>query len=564
MNDKNSIVNDIKGVSQEFLELSQSILNKKVVEYQSKIESDVNPLLNIQKPKIMVYGIYNSGKSTLINALLREEKAEMASRPMTDSISEYDNGNYILIDAPGVDAPIEHEMVTNAHLNKCHVILFVMSSKGGFESRENYTRLLELIEKNIPFIIVLNERTQGANANATQAEKDAIKLQHIQNINGAKEKIIKNLVKISNNPAITSKYEVVNLDALKALTSVKKNIPKLYELSDVGNLEQRLEEILYSNDLIRQLFMQPILNLKNIVINAEQDIFLKYSISESGNYQEMFRIIQLKKDNLLNELKFLITENILREKGSFSSAIRNNNPSALESYVDDLSRSFEQELDTKIREFLTYIESNFEKINNISLSLDIKHQVSVDGAMGGIDYNVNASQFDELAETLAQNYQNASPVVEETGLMEGIAKDAALVLPVLLTPAPLKMPVIAIAAGVKVFEKLFSDNSKQQEEEFRKLQAQNELFNRAQEERAAEQMRIEQEVTQASERFAYKIEKSLYLYCVERLNELVSNVLKSIQALEKMQEEQKVQCDKEILMIKQIENKLLKLEKEIL
>lgn len=564
MNDKNSIVKDIQNISQDFLVLSESILSHKAVEYQSKIESDVNPLLNIEKPKIMVYGIYNSGKSTLINALLKEEKAEMASRPMTDSITEYDSGNFTLIDAPGVDAPIEHEIVTNSYLNKCHVILFVMSSKGGFESRENYTRLLELIEKNIPFIIVLNERTQGANANATQEEKNAIKLQHIQNINGAKEKIITNLVKISNNPAITSKYEVVNLDALKALTSIKKNIPKLYDLSNVGNLERRLEEILYSNELIRQLFMQPVLNLKNIVMNAEQDVFLKYSISEAGNYQEIFRIIQLKKENLLNELKYLITENVLREKGSFSTAIRNNNSEALESYVDDLSRSFEQELNTKINDFITYIESNFEKINNISLSIDVKHNVSTDGVMSGIDYDVNTSQFDELAESLSNDYSTPIAPQEETGLMEGIAKDAAIVLPVLLTPAPLKMPVLAIAAGVKIFEKFFTNDNDNTEDELRKLEAQNELFNRAQEERAAEKMRIEQEVSQASERFAYKIEKSLYLFCVERLNELVNNVLKSIQALEKMQEEQKVECDKEILMIKQIQNKLLKLEKEIL
>lgn len=49
----------------------------------------------------MVYGIYNSGKSTLINALMRQEAAEMADRPMTDQISEFDRGEYVLVGFSG-------------------------------------------------------------------------------------------------------------------------------------------------------------------------------------------------------------------------------------------------------------------------------------------------------------------------------------------------------------------------------------------------------------------------------------------------------------------------------
>ena len=82
----------------------------------------------------------------------------MADRPMTDQISEYDRGDYYLVDSPGVDAPIAHEIVTEEFLNKCHIILFVISTKGLFEDRDNYIRLAKLIAKEIPFIIVLNDR----------------------------------------------------------------------------------------------------------------------------------------------------------------------------------------------------------------------------------------------------------------------------------------------------------------------------------------------------------------------------------------------------------------------
>ena len=79
----------------------------------SQIDNTVKNLLDFDKPKVMVYGIYNSGKSTLINALMRQEVAEMADRPMTNQISEFDRNEYVLVDSPGIDAPIAHEMVTN-------------------------------------------------------------------------------------------------------------------------------------------------------------------------------------------------------------------------------------------------------------------------------------------------------------------------------------------------------------------------------------------------------------------------------------------------------------------
>ena len=114
----------------------------------SQINDSVRSLLNFDKPKVMVYGIYNSGKSTLINALMKQEVAEMADRPMTDQISEFDRGEYVLVDSPGIDAPIQHEMVTEEFLNKCHIILFVISSKGGFEGLYNY-------QKGYPFCYCL-------------------------------------------------------------------------------------------------------------------------------------------------------------------------------------------------------------------------------------------------------------------------------------------------------------------------------------------------------------------------------------------------------------------------
>lgn len=179
--------------------------------FEEKIQNTVVSLLSVEKPRVMVYGIYNSGKSTLINALCKEKVAEMADRPMTDKISEYDRGNYYLVDSPGVDAPIEHEIVTEEYINRCHVILFVISTKGMFEDRDNYIRLAKLIEKDVPFIIVLNDRGIAINNNTTVEERKRVKFEHEQEIKVIQYKVIQNLIHVSNNKKIADKYEVVVL-----------------------------------------------------------------------------------------------------------------------------------------------------------------------------------------------------------------------------------------------------------------------------------------------------------------------------------------------------------------
>lgn len=55
---------------------------------------------------VMVYGIYNAGKSTLINALLGEEVAPTGDIPLTSTVGAYRWNNHTILDTPGVDAPL--------------------------------------------------------------------------------------------------------------------------------------------------------------------------------------------------------------------------------------------------------------------------------------------------------------------------------------------------------------------------------------------------------------------------------------------------------------------------
>ena len=58
------------------------------------------------KPEIMFYGIYNAGKSSILNELLGSDQAKVDDVPTTDRIDRYEWNGYSIVDTPGVDAPI--------------------------------------------------------------------------------------------------------------------------------------------------------------------------------------------------------------------------------------------------------------------------------------------------------------------------------------------------------------------------------------------------------------------------------------------------------------------------
>ena len=110
-----------------------------------KIEGIYETKLVNLKPRIMVYGIYNAGKSSIINELIREDRAEVADRPMTYKVDSYEWNGYILDDAPGVGAPQKHEEETEKYLPNADVVLFVMSSNGSNEMKQNYERMKNIV-----------------------------------------------------------------------------------------------------------------------------------------------------------------------------------------------------------------------------------------------------------------------------------------------------------------------------------------------------------------------------------------------------------------------------------
>ena len=70
-----------------------------------------------------------------INSISGREVVSVARNSQYNTIF---TGKYVLADSPGINATKEDEQMTDYPIKKGHVIMFVISSKGGFESEKNY------------------------------------------------------------------------------------------------------------------------------------------------------------------------------------------------------------------------------------------------------------------------------------------------------------------------------------------------------------------------------------------------------------------------------------------
>ncbi len=138
-------------------------------------------------PKLAVIGRPNVGKSSLINALLKDDRCLVTDIPGTtrDSVNsrlEYEGKTYTLIDTAGlrkksrVKDHIEFYSIlrTEKSIRECDIAVLMVDAVQGFEMQD--TRLLRLAEQfNKGIVIALNKWDLVEKDTATEKEfKDAI------------------------------------------------------------------------------------------------------------------------------------------------------------------------------------------------------------------------------------------------------------------------------------------------------------------------------------------------------------------------------------------------------
>jgi len=180
---------------------------------------------------VMVYGVYNAGKSTLINALIGREAAEVDDVPKTDAVAAYQWGNYSILDTPGVDAPIEHEQVTQAQMLKADAVIFVVDPLGTVEEEKTLDVLLDMVEARKQIYLVFNEK-KPVSPDTFVHLKDQVRtrLQALAAARGLSD--------------VLKEIPISKVNARRALQGIVRQQPLMVELSDFPAFEQQLRTFL--------------------------------------------------------------------------------------------------------------------------------------------------------------------------------------------------------------------------------------------------------------------------------------------------------------------------------
>ena len=196
--------------------------------YKEKIENT--------KPQIMFFGLYNAGKSSLLNELLRDDVAKVADVPTTDHVDYYNWRGYTIADTPGVGAPIEHEEVTNEAIRKADVVLFVMTNAGSFEKKENYVRMKDIVDAGKKVIIVINDKS------------DFLPQERYEEMMQVQQKIYDNMMALDIDN-VKERFTILFVNANLAHKGRMANKHLLWEKSQIAELESYiLSEMKNSDD----------------------------------------------------------------------------------------------------------------------------------------------------------------------------------------------------------------------------------------------------------------------------------------------------------------------------
>lgn len=364
-------------------------------EFLKNIEDEAEKQLQKYTPSIMFYGVYNSGKSSIINALVGEEIAKVGDIPTTSSIQSIAWNGFTLVDTPGIVANDEHTEIAEQEIKRNNVILFVVDDIGTFENIEVSTAILKIINSGKPIIVVVNQKeasTEGAYS--TKIRKTVI------------PKIIDNLKRAAQSqgyvgdPLKAKNFcEVVSVNAFsafKAKTQYNKDSEEYHlfmKSSGIEGLVSVLQQQLNKSEGINLL--KPCVSIIKSYIEQGIDIIESELIKEVDQlYVKAIKEIEKKKNDLYKNILY-IGRNEINSYGDkiYSQVMQGND-------VNELALQLKARLAELIR----------EKFANTNLQLENT-------------FNIYQVQFDEHPQLNIADLRNITLQLQEEVSEDNIRMD---------------------------------------------------------------------------------------------------------------------------------------------
>lgn len=444
-------------------------------------------------PEIMFYGIYNAGKSSTLNELMGADRAKVSDIPETAVITPYPWHGYYLTDTPGIGAPEEHEKITQAHLKKADIVLFFMSTSGGYELEKNYSRMKDIVNAGKKIIIVLNDKDGYMCINDDDAE----------NLQEIKQKIYANIEHTGING---DEFCIVIVNADMAREGRVMNDPELIEMSNIGELKKViLTELKKTSpfDVLRWSIVQMEECLEKFADEAKKQEDSKVFTSANQVLKDIYskrRVIGNDVNNYIerkttqSQLAYVMASDIwdnredqdalgktVTEKlDALYKGIEKYTQEQLEEALEELSEQLDSFVDIKLdhdgtdAEIFKSIKANLNKLKNelaVVMSMDKDSQSD----KGGFNFRdiicyANAAEaagglLTESGKSVATNLAKTSIGKAFSGTTVGkmLGSTTSSFMPPLPGPVPPVIWPIIIEIGRRIFDYMGSDNKRKEE-----------------------------------------------------------------------------------------------------
>lgn len=466
------------------------------------------------RPKIMLYGVYNSGKSTLLNALLGENKAEIGDIPKTYKVESYDWKGHEIIDTPGIDAPIEHETISREALRSSQIIAFVVSSKGSFENKKIYEAMRDVVDQGKKLIIILNDKDSVAGQEELAEIKD-----RIQSI----------LEKQGFSRQTAASFRLTPVNAKFALDGRLDGEEQLVNCSGISEVEELfIDELKNHNgyDFIKDSLNYLLVEYKFFLGILERQLKL-------GEKSQDEAFLELRE--YYHNFRASLENDIDNECASLPGEISHCFPTYGKVYDSDNIRDcIEATLQNYVNAINGKMRQEYERFQTILLRQG--NRILQNGE-ATLNAKAEIENLEDLLSTLA-NYQRegnagSSPNYEpEADLIDKIGDTASILstLPLMKLPVPLPIPPIVLSAllvGIKVVTSIFGRSQSEKDNE--RMRAQINYEREMAERQARAQERQREEIRAYSETTKNKFARSLKITMRESVEKSFKPVLNALE-----------------------------------
>lgn len=298
------------------------------------------------KVKISCAGIYNAGKSTLLNTLIGKPIFKEGDIPTTNIVDSFETEDVIYYDTPGLNANVKDNKSAYSGYKESDVILFVSNiQSGGLSAAEAH--FLKKIKNLMGNNDILKNSLLFLLSNKHRVDEEKI-----EKVVRQYKKDIKEVLDIEIN-------QIYVYDALTYQNGIEKNEEILIEASGFIQLNEVLNELIKSkNKNILKLREERLKIKKTEAQNAVDNMIsqIKNNLdklrNEANNNQRKMKDIEILQQKYNNNLKKIINDLKVSDQPPRKSYI----------YFESISPVYNKKSEYDVKSYIrSKVESRYNK-----------------------------------------------------------------------------------------------------------------------------------------------------------------------------------------------------------